>query len=142
MAASPQEVALEIASDWLAEERWLAARRAELEAARRPPRPRRPLSRTVEELHDALLAVSADVWLPALTDLELPCSRTICCPLPGHEDRTPSCRIYDTSFYCFGCHRGGDIFAFAGELWGVPTHSRSFPALRERLADHLLGAMR
>ena len=138
-----QAIADGIARDWLAEQTWHAERQAEraaeaaTEAARR--RARRPLNPTVEELHDALLEVPADVWVPALADLELPRSRMICCPLPGHDDRTPSCRIYDQSFHCFGCGRGGDIFAFAGELWGIPTRSRSFPELRERLADHLLG---
>ena len=57
----------------------------------------------------------------------------------GHEDRTPSCRLYETSFYCFGCHAGGDIFTFASHLYGILSHGSSFPELRERLADHLLG---
>ncbi len=36
------------------------------------------------------------------------------CPLPGHEDRTPSFCVYvaDQRFYCFGCNRGGDVFEF------------------------------
>jgi CHC2 zinc finger len=128
-----------IATSWEIEQEWLAERRAQREAERPPPRPRRPPSATAEELHEALLEIPADVWLPALTDEDVPRGRTVRCPLPGHDDRTPSCRLYETSFYCFGCHRGGDIFCFAGELWGIPTHSRTFPELRERLADHLLG---
>jgi CHC2 zinc finger len=33
------------------------------------------------------------------------------CPLVGHQDKTPSFTIYpDSGWYCFGCHRGGDIF--------------------------------
>ncbi len=33
------------------------------------------------------------------------------CPLPGHEDRTPSFVVYEdtNSAYCFGCERGGDV---------------------------------
>jgi hypothetical protein len=33
----------------------------------------------------------------------------ICCPLPGHNDRSPSFYYYSEtkSFNCFGCHRGG-----------------------------------
>lgn len=42
------------------------------------------------------------------------------CSLPGHEDSTASFYIYpDTSsFYCFGCNRGGDVIKYA-ELKGV-----------------------
>ena len=31
------------------------------------------------------------------------------CPIPGHEDKNPSCSLYpqDNSFYCFGCGIGG-----------------------------------
>ena len=33
----------------------------------------------------------------------------VCCPL--HDEDTPSCRYYEntSSFYCFGCQRGGDV---------------------------------
>lgn len=36
------------------------------------------------------------------------------CPLPGHEDRSPSFHIYEetNSFYCFGCNRGGQPINF------------------------------
>jgi hypothetical protein len=135
-----QAIADDIARQWLREECWRAHRRAQLEAERPPPRPPRPLSSTADELHEALLAVAADTWLPALIDVDVPRSRTIRCPFHADgQERTPSCRIYETSYYCFGCGSGGDVFAFAGELWGIPTRSRSFPELRERLADHLLG---
>jgi hypothetical protein len=42
------------------------------------------------------------------------------CPLPGHEDSTPSFWIYpdSKSWYCFGCLRGGDIFDYC-KLQGV-----------------------
>ena len=109
---------------------------------RRAARPVRPAHQCrSDDLHDALLAIPADEWLPALTGIDMPRSRMVNCPLPGHEDRTPSCRLYERTYYCFGCHRGGDIFNFAGELWEIPTRSRNFPELRERLADHLLGAV-
>lgn len=40
------------------------------------------------------------------------------CPLPGHNDSTSSFKIYPktNSFYCFGCHKGGDNIAFIQEL--------------------------
>ncbi len=36
------------------------------------------------------------------------------CPLPGHEDASPSFSVYpeEQHFYCYGCNRGGDVFAF------------------------------
>lgn len=46
------------------------------------------------------------------------------CPIPDHEDRTPSFHIWPEggSWWCFGCSRGGDIFDLyqaveGGELW-------------------------
>lgn len=42
-----------------------------------------------------------------------------CCPF--HNERTPSLKIYDesNSWYCFGCHRGGDVFAMASIYYGT-----------------------
>jgi hypothetical protein len=46
------------------------------------------------------------------------------CPLPDHEDSTPSFYIYpDRRYWCFGCTRGGDVIDLEfycgdfGELW-------------------------
>jgi len=37
----------------------------------------------------------------------------VCC-CPFHSEKTPSCTIYpeSNSFYCFGCHVGGDVIKF------------------------------
>jgi len=37
----------------------------------------------------------------------------VCC-CPFHAEKTPSCTIYpdNNSFYCFGCHEGGDVITF------------------------------
>ncbi len=42
------------------------------------------------------------------------------CPLPGHDEKTPSFYIYpDTgSCWCFGCLRGGDVVNLAAHAWG------------------------
>jgi DNA primase len=42
------------------------------------------------------------------------------CPLPGHEDRTPSFTVYpgDGGWYCYGCHQGGDVIKLACLAWG------------------------
>lgn len=48
-----------------------------------------------------------------------------CCPLPGHDDTSPSFTVYSDGrgFYCFGCCRGGDAIAFVQE-----RHGFNFPA--------------
>ena len=38
----------------------------------------------------------------------------ICCPF--HNENSASCKIYDDSFYCFGCGMSGDIFTFVQNL--------------------------
>jgi hypothetical protein len=43
------------------------------------------------------------------------------CPLPNHQDKTPSFTIYPetNSWYCYGaCQRGGDIVDLAAAAWG------------------------
>src|ERR671914_265314 len=46
------------------------------------------------------------------------------CPLPNHEDKTPSFYIYPPGrYWCYGCSRGGDVVDLEffcgdyGELW-------------------------
>lgn len=43
------------------------------------------------------------------------------CPLPGHDERTPSFSFHpDGRWYCFGCHRGGgDAASFAAAFMGA-----------------------
>lgn len=41
------------------------------------------------------------------------------CPLPDHDDTTPSFVVYpDGHAWCFGCQRGGDVIAVAGIVFG------------------------
>lgn len=44
----------------------------------------------------------------------------ICCPF--HSEKTPSMKIYDTSYNCFGCGANGDVISFVRQLFGL-----SFP---------------
>ena len=46
------------------------------------------------------------------------------CPLPDHEDKTPSFYLYPQGrYWCYGCNRGGDVIDLEffcgdyGELW-------------------------
>ena len=41
----------------------------------------------------------------------------ICCPF--HNEKTPSMRLYEQSFYCFGCHIGGDVIRFVSKLFDL-----------------------
>ena len=41
----------------------------------------------------------------------------ICCPF--HGERTPSCRLWDDHFYCFGCHTGGSAIDFTARLFNL-----------------------
>lgn len=38
------------------------------------------------------------------------------CRCPFHDDRTPSMKLYDDHFYCFGCGASGDVVDLAGDL--------------------------
>src|SRR5919112_1550794 len=42
------------------------------------------------------------------------------CPLPGHEDRSPSFTVNPEKnvFFCHGCLRGGDVVELARLAWG------------------------
>lgn len=54
------------------------------------------------------------------------------CPLPGHEEETPSFHI-DTArqvWHCFGCGRGGSVFELARHLWDEPMFARVVERLR------------
>ncbi len=44
-------------------------------------------------------------------------ARFISCPF--HREDTASCKLYENSFYCFGCGVGGDIIKFVSKLYGI-----------------------
>lgn len=45
-------------------------------------------------------------------------NKNILCPLPDHNEKNPSFRIYDysNSFYCFSCHSGGSVIDFVMKM--------------------------
>lgn len=49
--------------------------------------------------------------------LQMNRSGMACCPF--HEDRTPSLKVYDDHFYCFGCGATGDCTGFTAKLFGL-----------------------
>jgi len=57
------------------------------------------------------------------------------CPLPGHDDKTPSFRynLAEGWWKCMGCGRGGgDVIKFACAYWSL-SWPRDFPRALERL---------
>jgi DNA primase len=51
---------------------------------------------------------------------------------PFHKEKTPSFTVSPAKgiYYCFGCHKGGDVFNFLMELEGL-----TFPEAMQQLAD-------
>ena len=43
---------------------------------------------------------------------------TTCCPF--HDDRTPSMKLNEEYFYCFGCGAHGDVVALIAQLFNIP----------------------
>ena len=50
----------------------------------------------------------------------------ICCPF--HNEKTPSLKIYEHSYFCFGCGTGGDVIDFVKHYLNL-----SFPEAIEYL---------
>ena len=90
--------------------------------------------------HDPLRDVSMAEAVERLVGEQIPPSGLICCPLPGHDDRSPSFKVYENDFYCFGCRAGGTIYDLARELSGIGDRGEQFNELRRWLARELLGA--
>ena len=40
-----------------------------------------------------------------------------CCPF--HDDKTPSLKLYERRFHCFGCQEDGDVIDFVGKLFDL-----------------------
>ena len=49
--------------------------------------------------------------------LQINRSGMACCPF--QEERTPSLKVYDDHFYCFGCGATGDCTGFVAKLFGI-----------------------
>ena len=88
---------------------------------------------------DPLRAVPLPVAFEILTGESVPRSGMVRCPLPDHEDRTPSCRVAEDVFYCHGCLRGGSAIDLAAHLYGLEPRGAGFFEIRRRLALDLLG---
>ena len=90
---------------------------------------------------DPLEAVPVAQYVEALTGLAADAGGKLSCPLPDHDDRTPSFQVYPSndSWFCFGCERGGRIYQLAALLAGYPLPLRGddFRAVRRVLLAQL-----
>lgn len=88
---------------------------------------------------DPLQGISADFYYERLTGREATAGNVRCPFHNGGMERTPSMRLYDTTWYCFVCCKGGSVYEFGAVLWDMGTRGAEFHRLRERL-QHELGA--
>ena len=68
-------------------------------------------------------AVKAAVPVRAAAErygLEVNCGGMVCCPV--HEEHTPSMKLYEDHFYCFGCGKHGDVVTLVSELFCIPPY--------------------
>lgn len=101
-----------------------------------------PPQAALEDRHrpvDPLRAIEPEVYVAALTGLQVGRDRKVACPF--HEDNTPSLHVYKTpadGWTCFGCRRGGSVYDLGGAVFGLSTKGAQFLQLRERLYELLL----
>lgn len=64
------------------------------------------------------------------------------CPMPGHEDKSPSASFNSRNgaFNCMGCGAEGDILTVAAAHYGMNSDSTDLPYIKRRLAGELSGA--
>jgi DNA primase len=59
----------------------------------------------------------------------------MCCPLPGHDDRSPSFKFVgaeEMGFVCYGCGVKGGVFALVVALGLAPDRAEAARFLEER----------
>lgn len=54
---------------------------------------------------------------------------------PFHNERHPSCKLYEDHYYCFGCQAHGDVIRLVQELFGL----RAIEAVKQLNSDFALG---
>jgi hypothetical protein len=84
---------------------------------------------------ERLKDIEAAEYVEILTGEEPNRAGFICCPLPDHDERTPSFRARGTSWRCYGCSRGGSIYDLAAALWDLPLRGSAFLDLHRQLME-------
>jgi len=69
-------------------------------------------------------AVTPPDYFRAIAGIEVPGHGFVSCPMPDHEDRHPSCKVWPSAqqgWHCFSCGVGGSIYDLAAAVEGGPT---------------------
>lgn len=61
---------------------------------------------------------------------------SICCFNPKHNDPNPSCKLDETSFYCFGCQEKGDIYDAVRLLEGIEDRAEQYKFVEKFCGGH------
>ncbi len=75
-----------------------------------------------KEVNDTRIfdALKARVTVPqAAAHYGVRIGRNGMCRCPFHSDKTPSMKINETYYYCFGCHSTGDVIDFTARLFNL-----------------------
>jgi hypothetical protein len=113
-----------------------------------PPKPHQPVRRSTASSaikpgavalsdDDPMKSIEPRVYVEALTGETVPANGMMRCPLPDHDDRTPSFQVLSSHWRCFGCNRGGSVIDFAAALYGVGTRGSDYLEIRRRLLADL-----
>lgn len=90
-------------------------------------------------LDDPLKEIPPPLYFERLAGIDVPASGYVLCPV--HEERTPSCRVYDEperGWHCFGCKAGGTLYDLAAALWSEGTRGEAFKRLRASLLEEFV----
>lgn len=95
--------------------------------------------RRVDDTFDAekarLEGIEAVDYVFRLTGAEPNRAGYVHCPLPDHDERTPSFHCKGTRWRCYGCGQRGSIFDLAGLLWDLSRFGADFRRIHNRLVE-------
>lgn len=105
-----------------------------------PPRPQVLANGPAARVLSDLTSIPSRVYFERLTGIAVPRSGMVRCPLPNHDDRGPSCKVYeDTQWRCFGCGAWGNVLdlwsALHGGAIGRDLRGAEFCRVRDELAQ-------
>ena len=61
----------------------------------------------------------------------LPITTTWMTRCPFHEDHTPSMKLNDTYYYCFGCGATGDVIDLTAQLFGLSSFQAAWKLVQD-----------
>lgn len=89
---------------------------------------------------DPLKNIEPRVYVEALTGETVPANGWLSCPLPDHDDHTPSFQVLHSHWRCFGCNRGGGVIDLAAALYAIEPRGPDYWRLRDRIVEALVWA--